>query len=130
MRRIEALILVVRNAKHCLRLLAFGIFMVRPKITQTKRSIETNRRQMHKDGTARSLLAAGLIRRSDGAILPRKRRMVEKDVTFRLRRTERFSFPHPFSLVPCDLCTHLPAHARNQTLDLCTMSERLACLCM
>ena len=64
--------LVVRNADHCHRLPAFSIIMVRPKIADTKRGTETNRRQMHKDGTARSLLAAGLIRCLDGTIHARE----------------------------------------------------------
>ena len=64
--------LVVRNADHCLRLPAFSTIMVRHKITDTKRGTETNRRQMHKDGTARSLLAAGLIRCLDGTIHARE----------------------------------------------------------
>ena len=66
--------LVVRNADHCLRLPAFMIntIMVRHKITDTKRGTETNRRQMHKDGTARSLLAAGLIRCLDDTIHARE----------------------------------------------------------
>ena len=46
----------------------------------------------------------------------------EKIVTF--SRSERFSFPHPFPLVTCGLCTNLPA-CRNRTLDLCTTSKRL-----
>ena len=64
--------LVVRNADHCLRLPAFSSIMVWHKITDTKRGTETNRRQMHKDGTARSLLAAGLIRCLDGTIHARE----------------------------------------------------------
>ena len=54
--------LVVISADHCRRLPAFSIIMERAKTTDTKRGTETNRRQMHKNGTARSLLAAGLIR--------------------------------------------------------------------
>ena len=64
--------LVVRNADHWLRLPAIGIIMVKDLNQAEKRSwsTETSRRQMHKDGTARSLLAAVLIRCLDGAILP------------------------------------------------------------
>ena len=101
MRRIEALFWLLGTRTTASD---FGIFMVRPWWgPESRRPKEVLKRIERKSTTTEQPDDCSRLVWFDAQMVPfefyHARGWSRKNVTFRLRRSERFSFPHPFSLV-------------------------------